>query len=70
MKNTDYRSWVGKKVSKKSGKPFKSKEKTNTVKDIGLHLILSQKKQEPVPCFIFEEDDSYVDCRSCKLADE
>lgn len=66
----DYKSWIGKKVVKKSGKKFKSKSKVNTVREIGLHLILSQKKQKPVWAFAFEEDDSYVSCESCELAIE
>lgn len=68
--NIDYKSWIGKKVKKISGKDFKSKLKQNTVRDIGLHLILSQKKGYPVPCFVFEEDDTYVACSSCELVGE
>lgn len=42
-------------------KPFKSGLKENTVKGIIAHPILN------IPAFIFEEDDSYVECRRCKL---
>ena len=68
MKN--YRSLIGKRVTKVSGlgrngqplqpKPFKSGLKANTVKDVIEHPILK------IPAFIFLEDDSYVECRRCK----
>lgn len=67
MPEINYVEWIGKKVRKTSGKPFKSKLKENTVKDIGLHEILSQKKGYQVFCFVFEEDNSYVSCSSCQL---
>jgi hypothetical protein len=60
-----YESMIGFKVSKKHGrnqpKPFKSGLKINTVRGVVIHDILG------VPAFIFEEDDSYVECRRCKI---
>ena len=61
---------IGKKVSKdtsiggekkKKVKPFKSGFKLNTVKGIITHPILN------TPAYIFEEDDSYVECRRCRV---
>ena len=69
QQNHNYRFWIGKKVKKSSGRIFKSSLKVNTVRDIGIHLILSQKKGRPIPCFVFEEDDSYVGCSACELVD-
>jgi hypothetical protein len=61
-----YESMIGKKVKKTSDKPkpFKSGFKINTVKDIVRHEFLD------IPAFTFEEDDSYVECRRCVLANE
>lgn len=63
---------IGKKVKKKSinnddlyqSKPFKSGKKINTVKGIIMHPILF------IPAYIFEEDESYVECRRCKVVEE
>jgi len=57
---------IGKKCTKSYGKtgnvkPFKSGLKTNTIKGVIDHPILH------IPAFIFEEDDSYVECRKCKI---
>ena len=48
-------------VYKKSGKPFKSTRKVNTVKDTVEHPLLPG-----VPAFTFVEDDSYVAVKQCK----
>lgn len=64
---------IGKKVIKKrlkksgesrSSRPFKSGFKANTIKGVVEHPELG------TPAYIFEEDDSYVDCESCYLVDE
>lgn len=69
----NYESWIGAKVSKaiitkpnsnRTMNPFKSGLKINTVKGIVNHPILN------IPAFTFEEDDSYVECRRCKLINE
>lgn len=59
---------IGKKVVKCSvekrisnGKKFKSGLIENTVKDVITHPVLK------VDAYTFEEDDSYVECRRCKL---
>lgn len=52
---------VGKKVRKKSGKPFKSTYKVNTVKGVIAHPILGRE------AYVFEEDDSYVSAELCEL---
>tara|TARA_Y100001951_G_C11294999_1_gene274907 strand:+ start:3405 stop:3593 length:189 start_codon:yes stop_codon:yes gene_type:complete len=59
----NYRKWIGKKVRKCSNKPFKSGEKINTVK--GLFFNNNSGKMG----FLFEEDDSVVDCFICRLND-
>lgn len=46
---------VGDKVIKKSGKPFKSKNKTNTIKSITINPYSNQH------AFTFNEDSSIVD---------
>lgn len=64
----DLRAMIGKQVVKCSGngkrasKPFKSGNKQNTVKD----LIVSPYTNKLA--FIFNEDDSCVDCDQCCLA--
>lgn len=57
----EYSSHIGKKVSKLSGRPFKSSFKSNTIKSIIEHPTLK------TPAYTFEEDDSYVAIYDCKL---
>lgn len=67
----DYKINIGKKVSKQSltenpkhpqtPKPFKSGRKINTVNGVVDHPILH------TPAYTFVEDDSYVECRRCKI---
>lgn len=52
---------IGMKVKKLSGKPFKSRNKVNTVKGIINHPELKR------PCFIFEEDESCVEILRCLI---
>lgn len=52
--------WIGKKVRKKSGRPFKSGRKRNTVASV-IDPILHK------PAFTFVEDDSFVAKKSCML---
>ena len=59
-----YHPYIGKKVRKVSNRPFKSRFKTNTVKGIMIHPELE------ILCFVFEEDESFVECRRCNLMDE
>lgn len=54
---------IGKKVVKKSGKPFKSGEKVATIKGVIKHPIL----RGDILAFIFAEDDSYVRTGYCKF---
>lgn len=54
-------SYIGRKVKKLSGKPFKSTLKVNTVKD----LIINSHTQKIA--FTFVEDDSIVECFRCEL---
>ncbi len=64
----DLQAMVGKSVfkcsldGKRVGKPFKSGSHMNTVKGIINHPQLN------VSAFVFEEDDSYVNCNQCYLA--
>lgn len=67
----DYTSFIGKTVCKTginkvqlNPAPFKSGNQVNVVKGIINHPQLN------IPAFIFEEDDSYVECRRCRLAHE
>lgn len=53
-------SYCGKKVTKISGKPFKSTFKTNTVKDVIRSYRPNDKTD--IPAFKFEEDESFVHC--------
>lgn len=53
---------LGKKVKKKSNKPFKSKLKINTVKDVISHPKLPGKY-----AYTFKEDDSYVSVVMCEI---
>ena len=52
-------SYVGKKVKKESGKPFKSTFLINTVKDVVINPNTNNK------AFSFIEDESLVDCHQC-----
>jgi len=68
-----YENNIGEKVSKKSvsgkrkklrqPKPFKSRSKVNTIKGVITHPELG------IPAYTFEEDESYVECRRCKILD-
>lgn len=53
-------NYIGRRVAKKQ-KPFKSGNKENTIKGIVNPPTLN------VPCFTFEEDESYVECSRCKI---
>lgn len=64
----EYNSNIGKQVTKcsigtqkESRKPFKSGLMINRVKDVVMHDILQ------IPAYTFEEDDSQVECRRCRL---
>lgn len=52
-----WQSWIGCQVVKKSGKPFASGSKTNTVKALVTHHITKELS------FSFEEDSSIVECK-------
>lgn len=65
-----YENNIGEKVMKeniKKGvkflnrKKFKSKNLINTIKGVITHPILN------IPAYTFEEDESYVECRRCKI---
>lgn len=58
---------IGKKVYKKSGKPFKSHLWVNTVKGIGIMTVLSKGKLVERLCYTFEEDDSMVSAEICEV---
>ncbi len=62
QQKTDAKAYIGLKVKKPSGKPFKSGSKENTVKGVVMHPVLKN-----ILAFTFEEDDSYVECRKCEL---
>lgn len=54
-----YNTMIGKVVRKRSGKPFKSREKHNTVTGITVAPITQNAG------FTFIEDDSIVECWRC-----
>lgn len=56
--------FLNKKVIKKSGKPFKSTLKSNTVKEITVNPETNNI------CFAFFEDDSLVDSHQCILLEK
>lgn len=60
----DYTLWIGKRVRKISGKPFKSQQKVNTVTGVCVH------DHRPGLAFKFMEDSSHVACETCVLAPE
>ena len=55
---------IGKRVRKRSNKPFKSGEKINTVRGIVSHI------GTPNLAFTFNEDDSQVECWRCVVLDD
>jgi hypothetical protein len=55
---------AGDRVRKKSGKPFKSTFKVNTVRGIVVNVHTNK------PAFTFVEDDSVVDCDKCVLSED
>lgn len=59
-----YENFLGQRVKKKSGRPFKSSLKINTATALCCDLIVKRL------CFVFEEDDSYVECFRCTLTEE
>ena len=60
VKEHAWQTWIGEKVYKTSGKPFKSTLKIATVKGVTVNPWTLR------PAFIFEEDDSVVECRTCE----
>ena len=56
-----WKAWIGKQVSKESGKPFKSGEKLGTVTGMITHPITKR------PAFTMQEDGTYVECCRCQL---
>lgn len=51
--------------NKRSSKPFKSGLKINTIKG-----VIPHKQLEDQMAYIFEEDDSYVECRRCLIIEK
>lgn len=59
-----YEDFLGQKIEKKSGRPFKSTLKNNTAKALCCNLFTKRL------CFLFEEDESFVECFRCRLIKE
>lgn len=55
-----YRAFIGCKVEKISNRPFKSGLKINTIKAV------SWCEEFQKWAYLFNEDDSYVECHRCK----
>lgn len=69
LPSTFYEYLIGEKVRKvnikkrkSNKKKFKSGKYCNTVKGVIDHPVLG------IPAFVFEEDESYVECRRCEIA--
>lgn len=60
----NYDNFIGKRVHKSSGKPFKSGNKINTVKGVVIHPFKHKVKKD-IYAFTFVEDDSVVECEKC-----
>jgi len=60
----EYRQWIGCRVEKISGKPFKSGFTVATVVDVTTNPHTGNDS------FYFMEDMSEVECFRCKLVDE
>lgn len=56
-----YRDMIGKKVVKKSHRPFKSNNKINTVTGVVVHPY-----KKDTLAYSFKEDLSFVSCDKCK----
>lgn len=54
------------KVKKKSGKPFKSGLKVNTV----VNTIVNKKDPKRRVAYIFKEDNSIVNCDLCNIIEK
>lgn len=68
-----YETLFGKKVRKKSGKPFKSGRKENTISGTCLMDVPCKKTPSGFRtnvCFTFEEDDSAVSIEMCEIIEE
>lgn len=59
--------WIGQKVDKVSGKPFKGKGHVNTIKSVLASNPRSKDQSNDKPAFTFEEDDSVVECLKVKM---
>lgn len=57
-----YQEMIGKRVVKKSRKPFKSGHIINTIKGVTTNPYANNRA-----AFTFEEDESFVNCQLCKL---
>lgn len=57
----DVKAEIGQQVCKVSRKPFKSDEKINTVRAYMVHPVTARD------CYLFEEDDSYVEQKQCSI---
>lgn len=58
---TDFSENIGKKVRKKTNRPFKSQFKVNTIKGITKNPITHKDS------YTFEEDDSSVEIFRCEI---
>jgi hypothetical protein len=70
LNKMNYKQNIGRRVRKGSisdgdpnNKKFKSGSVINTVKGVINHPVLD------IPAYVFEEDDSYVECHRCFLVD-
>lgn len=58
-----WKTWIGQKIRKQSGKPFKSGDKLGTPVEIVTHPFTGR------PAFIMKDDGTVVECVKCEVAD-
>ena len=62
LTEAEARELIGHSVKKRSGKPFKSQRRVNTVRDVVTH----PQKPDHAAAFLFVEDDSIVAVEMCE----
>ena len=58
-----WKTWIGRRVHKKSWKPFKSGAQIGTITGTTTHPVTGYM------CFTFAEDSSYVESFRCRLVE-
>lgn len=61
---SEWQNWIGQKIEKHSGKPFKSSKK------IGIPIAIETNPNSGKLAFRMKDDETLVDCYQCKLVAE